>query len=251
MKAVLYICHGTRVKAGAKQAADFIRRTMPLVKADIQEICYLELSEPSIEEGVRACVERGATEIIAVPFLLLTAGHAKVDIPQDLAKAVAPYPALTVRYGRPLGVHPQMIDVLMDRMNRAADAQPDATVLLVGRGSSDPLTKQDFAEILSLFKQKTGLEDVHVSYMAACDPPFEEELKRLAALRPKQLFILPYILFSGVLMKTMGRAIKDLDTGGDVHLCAQIGYDETVSAILADRVREAAESEVFHVSDHG
>ncbi|WP_046180250.1 sirohydrochlorin chelatase [Domibacillus tundrae] len=243
MKAVLYICHGTRVKEGAKQAADFIKETMPLVDAPIQEICYLELSEPSIEEGLRACIERGATDIIAIPFLLLTAGHAKEDIPGELANAAKHFPQAVIRYGHPLGVHEQIIDVLIDRMKEAASIQPDASVLLVGRGSSDPATKEDFSRILHLFKNKTKLTDVHIGYMAACEPAFEEALGQAAAANPKQLFIVPYLLFTGVLTKTMDRAVKKLKLDGDVYLCRHLGYTPVIANILAERVEEASQSE--------
>ncbi|MCP3762798.1 sirohydrochlorin chelatase [Domibacillus sp. A3M-37] len=243
MKAVLYICHGTRVKEGAKQAADFIKETMPLVDAPIQEICYLELSEPSIEEGLRACIERGATDIIAIPFLLLTAGHAKEDIPGELANAAKHFPQAVIRYGHPLGVHEQIIDVLIDRMKEAASIQPDASVLLVGRGSSDPATKEDFSRILHLFKNKTKLTDVHIGYMAACEPAFEDALREVAVTNPKQLFIVPYLLFTGILTKTMDRAVKKLKLDGDIHLCRHLGYDPVIGNILAKRVEEAAQSE--------
>jgi len=243
MKAVLYICHGTRVKEGAKQAADFIKETMPLVDAPIQEICYLELSAPSIEEGLRACVEKGATDITAIPFLLLTAGHAKEDIPAELAKAVQLFPEVAIRYGQPLGVHEQIIDVLIDRMKEAASISPDASVLLVGRGSSDPATKEDFTRILDLFQTKTKLTDVTIGYMAACEPAFEDALHLAASKRPNQLFIVPYLLFTGILTKTMERAVKKLDSPGEVYLCRHLGYDPVISRILAERVEEAVHSE--------
>lgn len=243
MKAILYICHGTRVKEGAKQAADFIREIMPLVTAPIQEICYLELSKPSIEEGINTCIEKGATEIAAVPFLLLTAGHAKEDIPAELKKAAKRHPDLPIRYGQPLGVHEQIIDVLVERMQAAAPIQPDASVLLVGRGSSDPATKEDFGQILHLFKEKTKLSNVYIGYMAACEPAFPDALHQAASENPKQLFIVPYLLFTGILTKTMERAVKKIKTAGEVHLCQHLGYDPVIGQILADRVEEALQEE--------
>ncbi|OMP67242.1 sirohydrochlorin chelatase [Domibacillus epiphyticus] len=240
MKAVLYICHGSRIKEGAKQAAAFIDATMPLVDAPIQEICYLELAKPSIEEGIASCVKKGATEIVAVPFLLLTAGHAKEDIPEELFKAAELYPDLTIRYGRPLGVHEHIIDVLIDRMKEASPIQTDASVLLVGRGSSDPETKQDFNQICRLFKEKTKLSDIHIGYLAACEPSFDDALNHLIASRPKQLFIVPYILFTGILTKAMERTVKKLETDAEVHLCRHLDYDPVIGEILAERVKEAS-----------
>lgn len=77
MKAVLYICHGSRLKTAKEEAIQFITSCMSRIEATIQEVCFLELANPSIEDGFRTCVKRGATEIIAIPVFLLAAGHVK------------------------------------------------------------------------------------------------------------------------------------------------------------------------------
>ncbi|MGM2836781.1 CbiX/SirB N-terminal domain-containing protein, partial [Bacillus cereus group sp. Bce025] len=56
MKAILYICHGSRLKAAKEEAVAFITSCMNRVEASIQEICFLELASPTIDEGFRTCV---------------------------------------------------------------------------------------------------------------------------------------------------------------------------------------------------
>ncbi|MFZ3198227.1 MAG: CbiX/SirB N-terminal domain-containing protein, partial [Bacillus mycoides] len=96
MKAVIYICHGSRLKAAKEEAVAFITSCMNRVEANIQEICFLELANPSIEEGFRTCVKRGATEIVAIPVFLLAAGHVKKDIPFELRKLNEEYPDIKI-----------------------------------------------------------------------------------------------------------------------------------------------------------
>lgn len=72
MKAILYICHGSRLKAAKEEAVAFITSCMNHVEASIQEICFLELASPTIDEGFRTCVKRGATEIIVIPVFLFS-----------------------------------------------------------------------------------------------------------------------------------------------------------------------------------
>ena len=48
MKAVLYICHGSRIREANEQAISFIQQVMKRVDIPIQEIGFLELSEPTI-----------------------------------------------------------------------------------------------------------------------------------------------------------------------------------------------------------
>ncbi len=59
MKAVLYICHGSRLKTAKEEAIQFITSCMSRIEATIQEVCFLELANPSIEDGFRTCVKRG------------------------------------------------------------------------------------------------------------------------------------------------------------------------------------------------
>lgn len=244
MRAILYICHGSRVKAGQQAALAFIEKTMETNVAPIQEACFLELAEPSIAEGVARCIERGASEIVALPFLLLRAGHANIDIPTELQEVMKAYPHIPLYYGDPIGVDSRMVDVLIDRLHETSDVIPnDATVLIIGRGSSDPATLEDFAEIQRLFQEKTGLLHVSVGYLAACEPHYEDELSKLLEKNPKDLYILPYLLFTGILMKTIERTVRKLETNTVIHLCPALGYDPAIHTILNERADEAARKE--------
>ncbi|MDV6377828.1 sirohydrochlorin chelatase [Sporosarcina sp. GW1-11] len=252
MRAILYICHGSRVKKGQQAALAFIEKTMETNAAPIQEACFLELAEPSIAEGVTRCIERGATEIVAIPFLLLRAGHANVDIPSELQEVMNNYPEIPVYYGDPIGVDPRMVDVLIERLHETTEVIPqDSTILLIGRGSSDPATKEDFSKTQRIFQEKTGLQHVSIGFLAACGPFFEDELTRLLEAKPTNLYILPYLLFTGILLKTIERTVKKLETTTAIHLCPALGYDPAIHAILNERADEAAERKSgLHVPNH-
>ena len=58
-------------KEGAEEAQSFLHRVMDRISVEIQEISFLELTEPSIEEGFLRCVNRGATEITVVPLIFI------------------------------------------------------------------------------------------------------------------------------------------------------------------------------------
>ena len=61
MKAVLYICHGSRIGEANEQAISFIHQVMKKVDIPIQEIGFLELTEPTIAGSFERCVKKGAT----------------------------------------------------------------------------------------------------------------------------------------------------------------------------------------------
>ncbi|MBD8071274.1 sirohydrochlorin chelatase [Bacillus sp. PS06] len=249
MEAVLYICHGSRVPKASEEARFFIEKCMEklLNQVGYQECCFLELAEPSIEEAFTRCVEMGATKISALPVLLLTAGHAKIDIPDELVKMKRKFPHVDIRYGRPIGVHPQMIDIVNERiLDSNVPLTNESNILLVGRGSSDPDVQRDFTDIAHLLKDQTKVT-VDVCYLAACEPSFEEGLQIAQQREAKRIFVVPYLLFTGILMKTMERKIKNINKESDKEfiLCPYLGYHQILQEVIIKRVLEIIDETAY------
>jgi sirohydrochlorin ferrochelatase len=259
MEAVLYICHGSRVAKASEEARFFIEKCMESLSGQIsyQECCFLELAEPSIEEAFTRCVEKGATKISALPILLLTAGHAKSDIPDELLKMKQKYPHIIIQYGRPIGVHPQMIDIVEERIQDSnVQITNESSILLVGRGASDPDVQQDFSEIAGLLAKKTNLS-VDICYLAACEPSFEEGLNIAQQREGNRVFVVPYLLFTGILMKTMEKKIKTLnkESSKEFILCNYLGYHQILQEVIVSRALEVINKtsyskEILDVSHH-
>lgn len=241
MDAILYICHGSRVKQAADEAVAFIHKVMQKVDAPIQEIGFLELAEPSISESFERCVEQGATTIIAVPILLLTAAHAKEDIPAELAQLQARNPEIEIKLGSPIGVHEKMINILLERINETSiPIKQNAMVLLVGRGSSDPDVKIDLTMIGKLLEQKSVMKQVEVCFLSAAEPSFEQGLERTKQVEVEQVFVIPYLFFTGILMKKIEKTIHKTSRGNgpDYILCDYLGYHPIIEEILYDQIIE-------------
>lgn len=240
MQAILYVSHGTRCHIGQAQVAELMQYTMPKINAPIQEYCFLELAKPSLEEGVISCVKKGATRIAVVPLLLLLTSHAKYDIPNQLKKIQKKFPDIPFSYGRPLGVHDAIIDILVDRMlEKQQVIKESAQVLLVGRGSSDPDTKRYFYEIEQRLKRKITVSNVTTCYLAACEPNVETGLASVIASREEQIFVVPYLLFTGMLMQSLERTVTMLFRDHhNVFLCRPFHFHENIVRLLSERVRE-------------
>lgn len=239
MEAILYICHGSRVREASEQAVSFIHQVMGKVKAPIQEIGFLELSEPTIAEGFERCVEKGATTIIAIPILLLTAAHAKEDIPKELAKLQLNFPHVKVKLGKPIGVHEKMIDLLLDVIAETnIPLKDDATVLLVGRGSSDPDVKRDLTIIGSLLERRSVIKRVEVCFLTATEPSFQQGLQSAKQSGSEQVFVIPYLFFTGILMKKIEKSLKAIkkDHAPEFILCPYLGYRPVIGEIIHEQI---------------
>lgn len=236
MKAVIYICHGSRVPAGREQAVTFIKKVMERVEAPIQEYCFLELAEPTIEEAFISCVNRGATEVAVIPVLLLTAAHAKKDIPEELERVSSFFPTVEVKYGAPIGVNPKMIEALLERITETGEEVTDQSmVLLVGRGSSDPDVKRDLNSLALLLKEKTSIGRVEACFLTAAAPSFEEGLKAAGESNYEKVFVIPYLLFTGILMKHINKVIETHPYSRKFYLCNYLGYHPVIENILVEQ----------------
>jgi sirohydrochlorin ferrochelatase len=209
MKAILYIGHGTRSQKGAEEARSFIERVMERVDVPIQEISFLELSEPLIGEGFNRCVEKGATTIEVVPLFLLAAGHIKQDIPESLMLLKERYPHIKVNIKDPFGVQSRILDAIAEFVrDSVTNLEPEDRLLIVGRGSSDPTIHTDFSKIAAGVKERLGIKDVTVCYLAATEPKLKEGLETISADSDGgRVIVVPYLLFSGLLSAEVEREV--------------------------------------------
>ncbi|WP_318614410.1 sirohydrochlorin chelatase [Sporosarcina sp. YIM B06819] len=240
MQAVLYVGHGSRIQAGVEEAIQFIENCKVMIDVAIQEICFLELASPSVDEGITKCVERGATKIAVVPILLLTANHANEDIPFEIEVGKIMYPDVEFTYGKAFGIHPKIVDSLYDRViQKQVPIDVEAQVLLVGRGSSDVAVKRDLTEIAQLLANKYPFQQVDVCFLYGTSPSFDEALAQIRQTTPRQIFIIPYLLFSGILMNGIERKIaKHSSNDHQIILCENLGYHKYVQDVLVERVND-------------
>jgi sirohydrochlorin ferrochelatase len=119
--ALLLIAHGSREpEANADLehvAAGLRRRGHALV-----EPSYLELAEPNVAGGAGRCVELGADEVVLVPYFLSAGVHVRRDLVAACERLAERFPNVAFRLAEPLGRHPALLDVIVDRVREAAQS---------------------------------------------------------------------------------------------------------------------------------
>ncbi|UOQ85380.1 sirohydrochlorin chelatase [Gracilibacillus salinarum] len=242
MEAVIYICHGSRLTESKKESIDLIEKVKERVNVPIQETCFLELQDPTLAQAVDNAVEQGATELYIMPILLLTAGHAKKDIPAMIEREQARYPELSVHYGRAIEVEPKMIDILVDRIYACTDDPATYDILLVGRGSSDQQAVGDTETLAEMLRHRFPANRIEKCFLAASEPKFEPFLADKVQ-QGKSVLVLPYILFTGLLDRGIKDYVKtfELETGQEILLTDYLGHHSIIVDILTERVLEVRE----------
>lgn len=117
---LLLIAHGSR-NAEANQDLYHVARGLEQRGYTIVEPSFLELAEPTIAEGGRRCVERGARRVILVPYFLSAGVHARRDLGEARAALAEQFPQVDFRLADPLGRHPLLLEVVADRIREASN----------------------------------------------------------------------------------------------------------------------------------
>lgn len=253
---VLLVGHGTRHEEGRqefRQTAELLRQLWPnRLIAD----CFLELAEPTIPEALGTLAQAGHRQATVAPLLLFSAGHAKEDIPDEVAEATAACGIEQTRQSLPLEWTPPLLELSALRFREcwqaadwpnpaelASNGQPVHWVL-VGRGSRDPLAK---ANLLRFAMRRTPLTpgmQVTLSFCAIAEPRLEQVLDDLLAEQAGRVIIQPHFLFAGLLPDRVHQTASEYaqraqaDFGGQWLVTHRLGPDPLLAQAIAVRIEE-------------
>jgi sirohydrochlorin ferrochelatase len=114
--AILIMAHGSRI-AGANDAArEVAKMVQEMTGIDIIEVAFREMHAPNIQEGIDACVARGAKKILLMPYFLFMGAHVLQDLPEEIVEAQKRHPGLEMTMGPHLGVHRKLAELVVERI---------------------------------------------------------------------------------------------------------------------------------------
>src|SRR5262249_36525272 len=147
-----------------------------------------------------------------VPLFLFAARHMKEDIAGIIAEAQARYPGLRWRVARHLGVDARLLEILADRLSEVEPAathlKEQTAILLVGRGSSYPEGNAGIYEVAERFRACGGYPWIETCFAGLAEPRVAESLRRAVEQGAERVVALPYLLFTGVLIKRIASAMQ-------------------------------------------
>ncbi|MFI6081888.1 sirohydrochlorin chelatase [Streptomyces sp. NPDC051217] len=252
--ALLIAGHGTRDTGGAEAFREFVRELgrrhpeLPVAGG------FIELSAPPIGDAVAELVERGVTRFAAVPLMLVSAGHAKGDIPAALKRERERHPGISYTYGRPLGPHPGLLTVLERRLEEALAGlegfdgdRSEVTVLLVGRGSTDPDANAEVLKAARLLWEGRGYAGVETAFVSLAAPDVPSGLDRCVRLGARRIVVLPYFLFTGILPERVVRQTREWAVAHpetEVASADVVGPTEELLDLVMERYHEAVQGDL-------
>ncbi|WP_257351080.1 sirohydrochlorin chelatase [Pseudalkalibacillus decolorationis] len=252
MNAILFVGHGSRDAEGNEQVLQFMEGLKEKLDPQLLvETCFLEFEKPDVPQGLETCVTKGATNIVVIPIMLLPAGHSKIHIPAAIDEAKEKYPHIEFTYGKPIGAHNLTIEICKSRLEDAGESVKSpidhTSVILLGRGGSDPDANSELYKIARLLWEDVEYKLVEPAFMGVTDPLIAEGIDRSIRLGAKRIVILPYFLFTGILIKRLEKMVEQFQQqypDVEFKLAGYFGFHPKLEDILLDRAEEALQGEV-------
>ena len=261
--ALLLAGHGSQDEAGAAAFRAFTDRLRARLAGDGIAVAggFIELSGPPLRDAVADLAGQGHRHLVTVPMVLSAASHAKGDIPASLARERTRHPGLTWSYGRPLGPHPVLLNLLAERVGTAvpllsvaskqpAPGTPDdekPAVLLAARGTTDPDANAEVCKTARLLWEGRDYAFTETAFVSLAEPGIAAGLERCRRLGARQIVVSRYFLFTGVLpdrVNDQARAYAAAHPELDVRGTEVLGDCDALAGLVAERYREALAGDI-------
>jgi sirohydrochlorin ferrochelatase len=221
MTALVLAAHGSadpRSAANARVIADRIRRMRPGL--DVR-VAFCELNAPRLADVLTP----GA---VITPFLLSDAYHARIDVPQQIARC-----GVSVRQAGVLGEDDRLVSVLHERLAELGIGKhdPELGVLVVAIGSTHAAANARTAQVARKLMAGTrwaGATTAYATGTARSPSEAADELRRRGARR---VVIAPWFLAPG---RVTDRLAKCAGAEG-IPMAAPLGGHRLVAETVLDR----------------
>ncbi len=242
MTVLLGVAHGSKDPDSQAVVEQLLRRTAALRPGLRTAAAYVDNASPSIRRALADLAGEGVDDVVVLPLLLTAASHSKTDVAASVSAGRRAHPGMLLRYGRPLGPHPVLVDVLARRLAEAG-ADPEAPVVLVAGGALDPAANADVAATARLLFEGRTFPSVDLAFASTARPSVPEALGRLRAQGATRVSVARYFLGPGFLPRLVEQQARSV-AGLDVVVSSPLGASDGLAGLLASRFDEARGSVV-------
>lgn len=267
-QAVVIVGHGS-LRRGA--GGDLVRLAAHLSAAGAglrAQAAFLNLSRPTLLEALAHHSASGAREVVVVPYFLTFGRSLREDLTALLGHARRVYPHLRLRTTRPLGDHPAIARLLLQRAleadylyahpfiacpqhrrrcDESAGWQPlhrrgPTALLIAAHGSPEPAANQPISSVVRQLRATAGFAAVLVSYLHMNQPTLQEAIGRLARRDIRTCIAVPYFLSLGnhvaSELPTLLAAARARYPDELLLLAEHLSFDRCLTTAVIDRISE-------------
>ena len=244
--------HGSRDPNAVKEFINVVDKIKSRIPNIPVAFGFLEFNRPIISEALDQLRNMGVERVIALPAMLFAAGHTKNDIPAVLNK-YSSEKGLPIQYGRELGLNSLMIGAAGARLQEIIDSNPtfplsETLLVVAGRGSSDPDANSNVCKITRMLVEGFGFGWGETVFSGVTFPLVDPGLRHALKLGFKRVILLPYFLFSGVLVsRVRDHSLRVSNDNPDVEFlnASYLSDQDLVIDTFMERIQEVLKGENF------
>jgi len=242
---LLLVGHGSRCAVSEAEMHALADLVAPAIPGVAVEVGFLEMTEPPAGKALDRLVGRGCTSLTVLPLVLLAAGHSKSDAPAVVVEGRDRHPGVDIRFGEPLGVAREPVELLGKAVVAAGGA--GLPLLVIARGSSDPDANSDVHKAARLIGEWTGSPFVHVGFSGVTGPSVPEAAGVFAKLGHNKIAVAWWFLCHGKLIERGREEMAAVLAAGGVESLdvGHIGPDPSLVPLIVERYRGAGAGSSF------
>lgn len=242
MTVLLGVAHGSRDAASQEVVRELLARAAALRPGLQVADAYVDNASPSVRAALARLVGEGATDVVVLPLLLTPASHSKTDLAASVQAGRVAHPRARLRYGRPLGPHPVLVQLLSRRLEEAG-ADPADPVVLVAGGAIDPDANAQVAATARLLLEAGERPTVDVAFASTARPGVGAALERLVSQGVSRVAVARFFLGPGYLPQLVQKQARAVQ-GVDVVMSEPLGASDELAGVVLERVDEALRGDV-------
>jgi len=114
---VLVIGHGS----SDRRATEAFIFTINAIKSSYRNVdyCFLELAEPTIQEGINSVIKKNPRIVLIMPYFLHKGIHIKNDVIKEVKTALKSHTFTNILIADHIGVDDKMVSLILQRANEA------------------------------------------------------------------------------------------------------------------------------------
>lgn len=120
MQALVLIAHGSRRQASNQEVMSLASLLAHSASDRFQliETGFLEIAKPSIPQAIEACIARGATSVVVVPYFLSAGRHVAEDIPGIVEPVARQHKHVAIHIADHIGMSDSMVQLILESASR-------------------------------------------------------------------------------------------------------------------------------------
>jgi sirohydrochlorin ferrochelatase len=237
--ALVAVAHGSRDPRSAATVAQLMDAVRALRPGLDVRLSFLGLSAPRLPDVLASVAADGHRHAVVVPLLLGHAFHARVDVPEEVARAARRHPGLEIATATVLGGDHRLETAALHRLAAAAGPlhDPELGVVLAAIGSSHAPANAAVERVVAAWGARLGWAGATAAFATAAEPTVPGAIAQLRSRGARRIAVAQWILAPGLLPDKIARTARETDP--DVAVAAPLAAHPAVAELVADRYAAA------------